>query len=75
MIAEEFGVKPRVQVVPEFLMRLMGLFVPALREVREMAYQYDRDYDFVSDKFNHRFGFTPTSYADGIKAIIAADYS
>ncbi len=74
MIARELGVEPRIQVASDLLMRLMGVFVPALREIREMAYQYDRDYDFVSDKFNRRFNFEPTPYGVGIRSIVEADY-
>jgi len=74
MIAEELEAKPRVQVASNFMMRAVGLFSPTLREVKEMAYQYDRDYDFRSDKFNRRFDFTPTTYRQGIKAVVAADY-
>ena len=39
-----------------------------------MAYQYDRDYDFRSEKFNQRFDFSPTQYSQGVKAVVAADY-
>ena len=74
-IAAELQVEPKVQVVSDLMMRTMGVFVPALREVREMAYQYDRDYDFVSDKFNQRFDFSPTPYEEGIRAVVQADYS
>lgn len=74
MIAEELEAKPRVQVASNFMMSTIGLFSPTLREVKEMAYQYDRDYDFRSDKFNRRFDFTPTTYRQGIKAVVAADY-
>lgn len=74
IIARELDVEPRVRVVSDLVMRLTGLFVPPLREIREMAYQYDRDYDFVSDKFNRRFNFEPTPYVDGIRAVIEADY-
>lgn len=74
MIAEELEAKPRVQVASNFMMSTVGLFSPTLREVKEMAYQYDRDYDFRSDKFNRRFDFTPTTYRQGIKAVVAADY-
>lgn len=74
MIAEELEAKPRVQVASNFMMSAVGLFSPTLREVKEMAYQYDRDYDFRSDKFNRRFDFTPTTYRQGIKAVVAADY-
>jgi len=74
LIAAEFGVAARVQVASDLMLRIMGLVIPALREVREMAYQYDRDYDFVSSKFNARFAFEPTAYADGVRAVVEADY-
>lgn len=73
-IAKELGAKPRVQLVSNWLMSVMGLVFPPLRELKEMAYQYDRDYDFVSDKFNRRFAYTPTSYEQGIRAVVEADY-
>ncbi len=73
-IAKAFGVKARVQIATHSLMTMMGLFAPALREMKEMAYQYDRDYDFISDTFNKRFNFEPTPYVQGIKAVVDADY-
>ena len=36
------------------MLTMMGLFVPAMRELNEMAYQYDRECDFNSSKFNER---------------------
>ncbi len=73
-IAAELGVTSKAQVAGSAIMTIMGLFNEPLRELKEMAYQYDRDYVFSSDKFNARFDFKPTSYADGIKAIAEADY-
>jgi len=73
-IAKEQGVKPRIQVAPKFLVRIMGLFIPIMREMVEMMYQYDREYDFNSSKFEKRFDFKPTSYIDGIKEIVRSDY-
>ena len=73
-IAGELGVKPRYQVAPKFLVRIMGLFVPILGEMVEMLYQYDRDYVFDSSKFEKRFAFKPISYADGIREIVKRDY-
>jgi nucleoside-diphosphate-sugar epimerase len=73
-IARRLGVEPRLQVVGRPVLTLMGLFVPDLRELREMAYQYDRDYVFRSDRFERRFGFEPTGYTSGIEATIEADY-
>lgn len=44
--------------------------MPLMREMPEMMYQYDRDYYFDSTKFQQRFGMSPTSYEDGVKAIV-----
>lgn len=64
-----------VQVLPKWLMRALGLFVPFMREIHEMAYQYDRDYVFDSSKFTDRFGTEATPYAQGIAEVMAVDYS
>jgi nucleoside-diphosphate-sugar epimerase len=73
-IAGELGVKPKYQVAPKFLVKIMGLFMPIMGEMVEMMYQYDRDYVFNSNKFENRFGFIPTPYIDGIKEIVKSDY-
>mgnify|MGYP002628767735 CR=1 FL=1 len=74
-IAKELGVATKVQVANKFMVRILGLFMPIMRELVEMMYQYDRDYIFDSSKYEKRFNINPTSYADGIKAIIKKDYS
>jgi len=73
-IAKEMGVKPKYQAAPKFLVRIIGLFVPIMREMVEMMYQYDRDYVFDSSKFEKRFDFIPTPYKDGISEIVLNDY-
>ncbi len=73
-IAKELNVKPNAMAVPHWLVKIMGLFLPIMRELPEMLYQYDRDYVFNSDKFEKRFGITPTPYKDGIKEMIRVDY-
>jgi nucleoside-diphosphate-sugar epimerase len=73
-IAKELGVKPNYQNVPKFLVRILGLFVPIMKEMVEMMYQYDCDYVFDSSKFEKRFDFKPTPYPDGIKEVIRLDY-
>jgi nucleoside-diphosphate-sugar epimerase len=68
--AKELGVKPRIQSAPKFLVKVMGLFNPIMRELPEMMYQNDRDYIFNSSKFEKAFNFTPTPYEEGIKAVV-----
>jgi nucleoside-diphosphate-sugar epimerase len=73
-IAKELDVKPKYQAAPKFIVRIIGLFNPIMREMVEMLYQYDRDYVFDSSKFEKRFDFKPTPYLDGIKEIVEIDY-
>lgn len=73
-IAREMGVEPRYRVAGKLTVRLLGLFVPVMREMLEMLYQFDRDYVFDSGKFETRFGVKPTPYLEGIKAIVDRDY-
>ena len=74
-IADKLNVKPKYRVVSKLMLRMIGLFVPAMRESVEMLYQYNRDYVFDSSKFEKAFNFTPTSYDKGIEAIVEKDYS
>jgi nucleoside-diphosphate-sugar epimerase len=70
LAAEALGVAPRVSVLPAWMMRTLGLVVPMMRELAEMLYQNDSDYLFDSSKFEQRFAFTPTPYAEGIRECV-----
>jgi nucleoside-diphosphate-sugar epimerase len=74
LIAKEMGAKPNVQAASKFIVRVLGLFMPLMREMSEMMYQYDRDYVFNSDKFSKNFDMKPTSYQEGVKKIVQSDY-
>jgi nucleoside-diphosphate-sugar epimerase len=52
------------------MLKIVGLFVPVLKEMPEMMYQYDRDYFFDSSKFEKRFKFKTTSYQEGVKLTV-----
>jgi len=73
-IAREMGVLPKYQVASKFIVNLLGLFTPIMREMPEMMYQNNRDYVFNSDKFLEHFNFKVTPYSEGIKEIIKSDY-
>ncbi|WP_324721053.1 NAD-dependent epimerase/dehydratase family protein [Salinimicrobium sp. HB62] len=74
MIASEMHVKPRYREVPEWMVRIMGWFMPVMKETVEMIYQYDRDYFFDSSKFEVAFGLGPTPYSEGIKRVVEQDF-
>jgi nucleoside-diphosphate-sugar epimerase len=69
---KEMGTSKKIKVLPMWLLKLLGIFIPILREMPEMMYQNDRDYFFDSSKFNNQFSFTPTSYAEGVRQTVAA---
>lgn len=73
-IAKEMGVTPKQQVLSMFLLKILSLFMPVMKELKEMVYQYDREYVFDSSKFEKKYDFTPTPYIDGIKEIVNIDY-
>lgn len=72
LFAREMKQPDKVMVMPMWLLRVLGLFMPLMREMPEMMYQYDRDYFFDSAKFQQRFGIQPTTYENGVKATIEA---
>ncbi len=68
--AREMNVKSKIQLAPKWMIRLMGLFNPIMKEFVEMLYQYDRDYIFDSTKFEKAYNFAPTPYLEGIRQVI-----
>ena len=70
LIAEELQVEPKVQTIPRWMIRLLGLFIPVMKEFPEMLYQFEQDYIFDSTKFERRFGIQATPPREGIKEMI-----
>jgi nucleoside-diphosphate-sugar epimerase len=70
LFSKEMKIESRVSVLPVWLMKILGIFIPVIREMPEMMYQYDRDYFFDSSKFDDHFKFNTTTYQDGVKFIV-----
>ncbi len=71
LFAEELNAKNNYTILSKTSLRILGVFIPILREMVEMCYQFDRDYFFDSAKFNARFNYTPTSNALAVKDTVA----
>jgi len=66
-LACELSSQPyKLQVAPRWILKLMGIFIPVLRENEEMMYQFDYDYRFDSSKIESTFDFHATPYRQGI---------
>ncbi|MDE3247952.1 MAG: NAD-dependent epimerase/dehydratase family protein [Bacteroidota bacterium] len=74
LMAGLLNVQPKYRVVGKTLTHIMGWFMPIMREMAEMLYQYDRDYVFDSSKFERRFNYTPVGYEEGARMIAENDY-
>lgn len=70
LAAKAFNAKPGYMVIPVWMLKMIGLFNPIIKESVEMMYQNQVDYIFDSSKFEKEFGFKPTSYSDGITATV-----
>jgi len=70
LFAKEIKIEPKVQAVPTWLIHVLGIFIPIMKEFPEMMYQYEQDYIFDSSKFEKRFGIFATSPSDGVKTMI-----
>jgi acyl-CoA synthetase (AMP-forming)/AMP-acid ligase II len=60
------GKNPKVGALPSFLVRMLGLFDPLIREVYEMLYQFDRTFTLDSSAFEERFGWKATPQAQAL---------
>ena len=61
----------KIQAMPGWMVSALGVFVPILKELQDVGYQFRQDYFFNSSKFNKRFNFTPTNPEEGIKETVS----
>jgi nucleoside-diphosphate-sugar epimerase len=68
---KELGTNYKISYMPGSLMAILSLFIPIVREVKEMSYQFDNTYDMSYMKFQKRFpDFKVTDYTKGIQEMI-----
>ncbi|MFN8255189.1 MAG: NAD-dependent epimerase/dehydratase family protein [Bacteroidales bacterium] len=67
MAADAFDCKPEYMVFKKWMLSMVALFNPVIKESMEMLYQLDSDYLFDSSKFDTNFKeFIKTDYKKGI---------
>lgn len=72
-LARVAGVKPvKVSQLPPMLLKAMGLFMPIVRELPEVAYQLEQPFILDSSAARHAFGLEPTPWDDVLKATITS---
>ena len=63
----------KIRPINKKALSILGFFVPVLKELKEMSYQYDRDYFFDSDKIESQYGLLPTSYLEGLRQVLKSE--
>jgi hypothetical protein len=60
LIYQQAGYPPKLRVAPKLLLRLIGLFNPTVRELVEMAYEFEEPFIVDSTKFETKLGMSAT---------------
>ena len=71
LVAGEVGHPVAVRSVPKLAVRALGLVNPMLRELAEMAYEFDQPFVLDTSKYQSAFGAAGTPLADAIAATVA----
>jgi nucleoside-diphosphate-sugar epimerase len=64
--ADGLGVPLKLSVMPPIMMGLLSLFMPILREFKEMRFQTDRPYHVDASRFAKRFWNDVTPFEVGV---------
>jgi nucleoside-diphosphate-sugar epimerase len=70
-IAEQhLGHKVKISSVPPLMLKLLGLFIPFIREFNEMSFNFDKPYHMDASKFSKRFWSDATPFEVGVRATV-----
>ncbi len=70
-LSKHLGREIKIARLPRLLMKAMGLFVPILRELDEMAYQWEGPFIVDDSRFRARFGLLPSAADEAARATVA----
>ena len=66
ILSQQLGTSNQVAVLPGFMVAILSLFIPILKEIKELRYQLDQDYCFDSSKIESTFGLKATPIEEGL---------
>ena len=69
--SEELGREIRVAKTPRAMVKLLGLFMPIVKEIGEMLHQWDGPFLVNDRRFRERFAVEPTPMADAARETVA----
>ncbi len=70
-LGRELGVEAKVATVPGWVVKMLGVFVPMMRELGEMRYQWEEAYLLDDGAFRERFGTASTPFETQVRETAA----
>jgi nucleoside-diphosphate-sugar epimerase len=68
---QELGTSFKPSFMPPVLRKALSVFIPIFKDLGEMLYQYDTEYNMSFEKFSKHFpNFAVTSYQQGIREMV-----
>jgi nucleoside-diphosphate-sugar epimerase len=71
LVAAEVGHPVGIRALPKLAVRALGLVNPMMRELAEMAYEFDQPFILDTSKYQTAFGTAGTPLPDAIAATVA----
>jgi nucleoside-diphosphate-sugar epimerase len=71
LVGKAIGKVVKIQTVPKLMLQLLGLFNANVREVAEMAYQFEEPFIVDASKFTQAFGHQATVLPEAIQSTVA----
>ena len=60
------GTTGKISSTPKIILKILGVFVPIFREVREMMYEWDEPYLVNTDKYESKYGNGVTQHKEAM---------
>jgi glutamyl-tRNA synthetase len=61
----------KIQTMPKLMVKALALFVPILRDVDEMSYEFDKPFVMDHSRFERAFGMKATPLREAIQSTVA----
>jgi nucleoside-diphosphate-sugar epimerase len=71
MVFQQIKQPARLQTAPRLMISMLGVFIPAMRAVKETLYQSERPWVVDHSKFARAFGSRPTPHEEAIAETLA----
>lgn len=71
LIFEQANLPAKIGGFSPWMLKLVGLFSPPVREVNEMLYEFTAPFVMDSSRFQKAFGMAPTPHVEGVRRTLA----